>query len=95
MDSMIKRNKWTNVINDSYDFAIYVGSRLTGCICEELHIAESTGFIVLLIIQSIQDNGGKIVDLHKCISSTAWNELTLFMRSLLTADERNDFLGMD
>jgi hypothetical protein len=50
---------------------------------------------MLLIIQSIQDSGGKIVDLHKCISSTAWNELTLFMRSLLTADERNDFLGMD
>lgn len=72
-----------------------MGIRLTGCIFEELHIAESTGFIILLIIQSIQDNGGKIVDLHKCISSTAWNELTLFMRSLLTADERNDFLGMD
>jgi hypothetical protein len=48
-----------------------MGSRLTGCISEELHIAESSGFIMLLIIQSIQDSGGKIVDLHKCISSTA------------------------
>lgn len=38
---------------------------------QELHVAESRGFITLLIIQSIQDNGGKIVDLHKCISSTA------------------------
>ena len=90
-----KKIKWNNAIDDSCDFAVYLGSRLTGCVSKELLIAENTGFIMLLIIQSIQDNGGKIVDLHKCISSTAWNELTLFMRSLLTADERNDFLGMD
>jgi hypothetical protein len=38
---------------------------------QELNVAKSRGFITLLIIQSIQDNGGKIVDLHKCISSTA------------------------
>jgi hypothetical protein len=39
-------------------------------IYQGLHVAESSGFIMLLIIQSIQDNGGKIVDLYKCISST-------------------------
>lgn len=44
---------------------------LLSIIPQELHVAESRGFITLLIIQSIQDNGGKIVDLHKCISSAA------------------------